>query len=331
MPDSRFSPTAALLRRELLAYRTSLCWAPLVILLAVASAMLVAVAMADHIESVRKTVVELVPAPGEPGGRVSIRVEERTGGETGLEYRVERPFSPPGDAASDAAGSAGSEARRTDELNPFLQLVHKLFLLVLILVCANYLLGTLYGDRRDRSILFWKSMPVSELREVLSRYAIALVVAPLIYGLASLLAQGACLGLGMLLVWRMELDPVALVWDRVDLPSLLLDHLVGCLVMTLWLAPTYAWLLLASSAATRSPFMFALTPVLGLLICERVLLGSDRLAAVFWRHVPQLGGGPYAGFHWQGASDLPALLLGLLFALAAIAGAVYLRRYYFEL
>ena len=49
------------------------------------------------------------------------------------------------------------------------------------------------------------------------------------------------------------------------------------------------------------------------------------------RHVPHLGASPYAGFHWQGMADLPALLLGLLFAALALAGAVYLRRYYFEL
>jgi hypothetical protein len=101
--------------------------------------------------------------------------------------------------------------------------------------------------------------------------------------------------------------------------------------MTLWLAPTYAWLLLASSAATRSPFMFALTPVLGLLLCERILLDSGTLASALGRHIPHLGGSPYAGFTWHGAGDLPALLVGLAFAGLAIAAAVYLRRYYFEL
>ena len=331
MADSGLRSTAALVRRELQEYRTSLCWTPLVMLLAIAAAMLVAVAMAEHIDTVRKAVVELVPPAGEPGSRISIRVQDQPDGAPGIEYRVEQPFKPVGDDANSVGASPEPEPGRTDELNTVLQLLHNLFLFVLVLVCANYLLAALYGDRRDRSILFWKSMPVSETREVLSRYAVALVVAPLLYIAVSLVAQAVCLGLGMALVWRMELDPIALVWHRVDLLQLLGHHLAGYLLMMLWLAPTYAWLLLASAAATRSPFMFALTPVLGLLMAERILLDSGRLATALSRHVPHLGGSPYAGFHWQGIADLPGLLLGLLFAALALAGAVYLRRYYFEL
>jgi hypothetical protein len=331
MSDNRTKSVVTLVRRELLEFRTSLCWTPLVILLAITAAMLVAVSLADQLETVRKAVVELVPQPGEAGSRISIRIDGQAGSDPGIEYRVEKPFSPGADSAASGGGIPSLEVTRTDELNPALQWVHKLFLFVLILVCANYLLGALYGDRRDRSILFWKSMPVSETRDVLSRYAVALLVAPALYTLASLLAQGICLGLGMVLVWRMALDPMAMVWHRVDLLQLLLNHGAGYLLMTLWLAPTYAWLLLASAAATRSPFMLALTPVLGLLMGERILLGSDRLAMALARHVPHLGGSPYAGFHWQGMADLPAIMMGLVFAALAVTGAVYLRRYYFEL
>lgn len=330
MPEARLASTRAIIRRELTEYRTSLCWTPLVMLLAVAGVMLVAVSMADHIDAVRKTVMELVPEPGEPGSRVSIRIDDQQGAGPGIEYRVEKPFHPEADDASGTAQGV-NVAERSDELNPTLQMLHSVFLFVLILVCANYLLAALYTDRRDRSILFWKSMPVSETHDVLARCAVALVVAPAMYLLASLLAQTIGVGLGMLLVWRMDLDPVALVWHRVDLAGLLIDHLTAYLLMTLWLLPTYAWLLLASSAATRSPFMLALTPVLGLLLCERILLGSSQLATALSRHIPHLGGSPYVGFYWQGISDLPALLLGLIFAAVAVAGAVYLRRYYFEL
>ena len=63
----------------------------------------------------------------------------------------------------------------------------------------------------------------------------------------------------------------------------------------------------------------------------RILLDSGRLATALARHVPHLGGSPYAGFSWQGAADFPPLLLGLAFAVLAITGAIYLRRYYFEL
>ena len=105
----------------------------------------------------------------------------------------------------------------------------------------------------------------------------------------------------------------------------------GVLLMTLWLAPAYAWLLLASAAARRSPFMTAAAPVIGLLLLERIVFGTSYLASVFTRHVPHYGGGSSAGFYWLGLQDLPGMLLGLLFTAAALWVAVYLRRYRFEI
>ena len=43
-----------------------------------------------------------------------------------------------------------------------------------------YCLDALYGERRDRSILFWKSLPVSDLTTVLSKASIPIVVLPLL-------------------------------------------------------------------------------------------------------------------------------------------------------
>ena len=122
--------------------------------------------------------------------------------------------------------------------------------------------------------------------------------------------------LGMLLLWRMEMDPYAALVDKLDFLTLFGGQLAAWPLMSLWLAPTYAWLLLASAGATRSPFMLAITPILALLLGERILLGSAGLAAVLSRHFPQLGSsaGAYGGFYWQGLADLPSLGLGLLFA-----------------
>src|SRR5271165_2660946 len=51
---------------------------------------------------------------------------------------------------------------------------------VAFLVGIFYSLDALHGERRDRSILFWKSMPVSDLTTVLSKASIPLVVLPVI-------------------------------------------------------------------------------------------------------------------------------------------------------
>jgi ABC-2 type transport system permease protein len=75
------------------------------------------------------------------------------------------------------------------ELNVMLSVLHGILLLVLLFTTFNYLLGSLYDDRKDRSILFWRSMPVSEREIVLSKFVMAMVVAPLIYIAVSLLLQ----------------------------------------------------------------------------------------------------------------------------------------------
>src|SRR3954447_3546571 len=48
------------------------------------------------------------------------------------------------------------------------------------LVSIFYCLEALRGERRDRSILFWKSLPVSDLTSVLSKATIPLVILPLL-------------------------------------------------------------------------------------------------------------------------------------------------------
>jgi hypothetical protein len=101
-------------------------------------------------------------------------------------------------------------------------------------------------------------------------------------------------------------------------------------------APAYAWLMLASAGARRSPFMLALAPVLGLVVLERLLLGSNVVSRAVLNHVPHYIGGESAmGYYIRGpfwaTQDWLGMLLGLGFAAAAITGAVYLRRYRFEI
>jgi len=323
-----------LLRRELQEYRGSLCWTPALMVLVLGLLMFLAVLLADQISAVGEAVSQVVPQGDGGSSRVSIHVDGGTGEDPPVvEYRVQQTQPADPQASAVPGSTAGQESLPAGSLNPLLNTIHSLFMLVLLLVSANYLLAALFSDRRDRSILFWKSMPVSEWQEVLAKYGIAMLVAPLLFVLASILAQLLCLLLGMLLLWRMEMDPYAALVDKLDFLTLFGGQLAAWPLMSLWLAPTYAWLLLASAGATRSPFMLAITPILALLLGERILLGSAGLAAVLSRHFPQLGSGvgAYGGFYWQGLADLPSLCLGLLFAAAALWLAVFLRRYYFEL
>ncbi|TFW16713.1 hypothetical protein E4L98_22775 [Duganella callida] len=153
-------------------------------------------------------------------------------------------------------------------------------LMVLSLIIFFYCLGALHDERRDRSLLFWKSLPVSDLQTVLSKVLLALVVAPLItIGIGVLLSLvilvAACL---VLLSHGTNLFGALLMTPELYLSPL---RLVGLLpVYILWALPSVGWLLLVSSLARSKVFLWAVgVPVISALLltwADKVLqLGID--------------------------------------------------------
>src|SRR6266550_8604536 len=155
-----------------------------------------------------------------------------------------------------------------------------LLMLTQLLVGAFYCLDALHGERRDRSILFWKSLPVSDLTTVLSKASIPLVVLPLltfaiivVMQLIMLLLSTAVLlmsGLGVATLWT----PLPLF----QMSLVLLYHLVT--VHVLWHAPIYAWLLLVSGWARRAVFLWAVLPVVAIQVLEKIAFNSSHFAAL---------------------------------------------------
>lgn len=140
-----------------------------------------------------------------------------------------------------------------------------LALAVLTFVVFFYALGSLYDDRRDRSILFWKSLPVSDTQMVFSKLAWALLLAPLLA-----LGIGVLTGLAF---WIIS----ALTTTVNGLPgaSGILTHshplriignvLLAFPVQILWSLPTVGWLMLCSAWAKRFPFLWSV--LLPFLFC----------------------------------------------------------------
>lgn len=333
-----------LVQRELQEYRLSLLVTPLVIALVLSLLMLGSVLVAKRITVMGDAFLEMVmmeefniepvitidfdddPAPSEAVIAQDTEEVDESEWDFGREWRFKPAQREP---------SSGFESTELGSLNPVLNVIHSFMLLVLAAVTVNYLLGCLYNDRRDRSILFWKSMPVSEWEEVLVRLAVALVVAPAVFIAVSLLLQAVFILLAMLMVWRMEMDPFATILGNLNAGDLLLQQIGGWVLTALWVAPVYGWLMLASAWARRSPFMVAVVPVIGLMLVEGMLLGTDRVVNAVSNHIPHYVGGDSAiGFYldgrfWAGL-DYISLLSGLVFAVFSIAGAVYLRRYRFD-
>ncbi|MGD9584632.1 MAG: hypothetical protein AB7V26_13320 [Lysobacterales bacterium] len=171
---------------------------------------------------------------------------------------------------------------------------------VLAFVVFFYCLGTLFDERRDRSVLFWKSLPLSDRDTVLSKVASALLVAPLIAtAVAILTGFGFYLLLSAFVLFHGG-SPLKLLWGPAS-PLASTWMLVGTLpVYAIWALPTVGWLLLCSAWAKSKPFLWALMiPVLsGVLVTWFDVMRLFSLkTSWYWSHVV----GRLLGSTWPGA------------------------------
>lgn len=160
-----------------------------------------------------------------------------------------------------------------------------------VVLAGIYCLEALHGERRARGILFWKSLPVSDLLTVLAKACIPIVILPLIVFALIVMTQGIMLLMGSAVIMGQGASPATL-WMQASLPSMwlaLLYHLVS--VHALYWAPLYAWLLLVSAWARRAPFLWASVPVAVVLIIERLVFNTSAFAHML---LARLSGGPAA-------------------------------------
>ena len=130
--------------------------------------------------------------------------------------------------------------------------------LVLGFVVFFYCLGALYDDRKDRSVLFWKSLPISDRDTVVSKGISALLVAPLLAVAASLATM-----IGFMLILSVVAllhggNPITLLWGPGSPLSVVAAFLIALPVYALWALPTVGWLLLCSAWARSKPFLWAI-------------------------------------------------------------------------
>jgi ABC-2 type transport system permease protein len=202
------------------------------------------------------------------------------------------------------------------------------------IVSIFYSLEALHGERRDRSILFWKSLPVSDLTTVLSKASIPLIVLPLLSFAIVVVTELIMLLLSSLVLMGSGLS-VATLWAPVSqMLLMLLYHLVT--VHVLWYAPIYGWLLLVSGWARRAAFLWAALPWLAVCALEKIAFNTTHFAAMLGY---RFEGGPEAmpgvDSFFDPMTQLtpgrflssPGLWIGLLIAAGFFTAAVRLRRY----
>ncbi|WP_269713942.1 hypothetical protein [Caulobacter sp. NIBR2454] len=208
-----------------------------------------------------------------------------------------------------------------------------------LLAGAYYCLGSLYNERRDRSILFWKSLPVSDLTSVLSKAAVPLLVQPVaVFGII-LATHLAMLIWGTIAVLLSNTSPV-LFWTNAFPGFMWLVTAYSLPFLALWNAPIVAWLILVSAWAKRVPFLWAIFPPVMLGILERMVLDTSHvlhflntrlfggMAHTF--SISGAGARPIRGMEDVNITSMladPNLWIGLVLAAAMLAGAAWLRRH----
>jgi ABC-2 type transport system permease protein len=208
-----------------------------------------------------------------------------------------------------------------------------------IIVSVFYCLDALHGERRDRSILFWKSLPVSDVTTVLAKASVPLVVLPLLIFAITLAMQWLMLVVSSAVLLASG-QSVATLWTK--LPFLRMSLLLLYHIFTahaLWPAPIYYWLLLVSGWPRRATFLWAALPLLAIGGVEQLAFHTWHFAALVGSRL--IGEAPTVAMT---SSDIfptdpmthitpghflssPGLWIGLAVATVFLAAAVRLRRY----
>ncbi|UXI70405.1 hypothetical protein [Tahibacter amnicola] len=230
--------------------------------------------------------------------------------------------------------------------------------MVLGIVLFFYLLNSLYDERRDRSILFWKSLPVSDTEVVLSKVFMATLVAPLMATVAAIaLIFGLLLVLTIFVAIHGGTQAIGTLWTAAEPFSVSAKLLMLIPLNALWALPTIGWLMLCSAFARRVPFLWAvLVPVgVGTTIALFKLMYSFEIPNYwYWKHIVsrilfsvmpgqwlddsnmerfENADGPkdwIKALDSSAITDLlssPNLWLGVLAGAAMIVGAIWMRRW----
>jgi ABC-2 type transport system permease protein len=135
-----------------------------------------------------------------------------------------------------------------------------MFSVVLGFVVFFYLLGCLYDDRKDRSILFWKSLPASDTLTVTSKLLSAMVVAPLIFWVVYVLIHITMMLITSVVVLSLGENPWTLFLSLGHPFKAWALVLASYMAQSIWALPLYGWLMLVSAFAPRIPLLFATLP-----------------------------------------------------------------------
>jgi len=214
------------------------------------------------------------------------------------------------------------------DMAPFFMLAAVPFLLMLYVCSLIYLLSALYQDRKDMSVFFWQSMPVSNMQTILSKLVTIILVAPIFYVLvifATYLFAMICI---TIMGISFDVDLVGIGWMFLAAVASLVLLYLSAVVSGLWLLPLMGWLLLFSAFAKKTPLLWAAGMFILLGFLEDFIFGTQYFAN--W--VESRTANPNQYLIMEFSSIFQSVfnyetLFGILVGSILITGAVYMRRF----
>ncbi len=152
-----------------------------------------------------------------------------------------------------------------------------IFIIAAGILTIFYCLDSLYAERKNKSILFWRSLPITDAETVVSKLLTAIVAIPLVTFAAVVVAHLVNLLLSSIFVSIEGGSPGHLIWGAVPLFDVWLSVLIILIATPLWLSPFVGWFLFVSAWTKRSPLLTAFLPILILPMIEYFILRTHYI------------------------------------------------------
>ena len=161
------------------------------------------------------------------------------------------------------------------------------FIAIGFIVQVYYFVTCLFDERRDQSVMFWRSLPVSDEMTIASKLLTGAVVIPVIFFAAATFLMVLMLVLAIVACLILSVGFDISLWGTLASANILSG--VGYIWLTLlpmaiWLLPLYSWLMLASIYANKAPFLWAVLPIVALLVIETIVVHYLNISQPFFGH-----------------------------------------------
>lgn len=182
------------------------------------------------------------------------------------------------DAVIFGATNIAGEAERKAALTGFFLGTSWVFLIALAVLTVFYCLDSLYAERKDKSILFWRSMPVTDAETVISKLITALLVIPVAAIIGIIATHLVNLVVTSVWVSMKGGDASLLIWGSVSLLDNWLAAVIVILATGIWMSPFIGWFLFVSAYTKRSPLLMAFMPLVLIALLEKIILRTHIFA-----------------------------------------------------